>query len=190
MPAEVGVLALQGDFANHMASLSRIGLPAREVRRVGDLYGIGGLVIPGGESTTIQKGLEREGLIGPLHELHRQGLPVLGTCAGLVLLGRGHLGWLDVEVERNAYGPQIASFEADVSVSGLGHPPVRAAFIRAPIVRHVGEGVEVLARVGEDPVAVRQGAVVGISFHPELTGDDRLHELALSGMPAAAVHSA
>ena len=169
----IGVLALQGDFEAHAAMLERLGAEAREVRVPADLEGIDGLIIPGGESTTIGLGIEREGLAEPLREFARSGRPVLGTCAGLIVLDRRHLGVLDVEAERNAFGRQVASFEAELDFEGR---PLTGVFIRAPRVRDHGEAVEVLAEVDGHPVAVRQENVLAVSFHPELTGEGRLHE--------------
>jgi 5'-phosphate synthase pdxT subunit len=169
----VGVLALQGDFEAHSKMLAELGAETRVVRTPRDLEGIDGLVIPGGESTTMTLGIEREGLAEPLRQLVRSGTPVLGTCAGMIMLDREHLGVLDVRSRRNAFGRQVSSFEADVPVEGAG--AIRAVFIRAPWVEEVGEGVEVLAEVDGHPVAVRQGNVLAVAFHPELTGDGRLH---------------
>jgi 5'-phosphate synthase pdxT subunit len=169
----VGVLALQGDFEAHSRMLEALGADTRVVRTPKDLEGLDGLVIPGGESTTMTLGMEREGLVEPLRRLVRSGTPVLGTCAGMIMLDREHLGVLDVRSRRNAFGRQVSSFEADVAVAGTG--AMRAVFIRAPWVDEVGEGVEVLAEVEGHPVAVRQGNVLAVAFHPELTGDGRLH---------------
>jgi 5'-phosphate synthase pdxT subunit len=170
----VGVLALQGDFEAHAKMLQALGAEPRIVRTPGDLAGLDGLVIPGGESTTMTLGIEREGLAEPLRELVRSGTPVLGTCAGMIMLDRDHLDVLDITARRNAFGRQVSSFETDVQVQGAG--AMRAVFIRAPWVDRVGEGVDVLAEVDGHPVAVRQGNVLAVAFHPELTGDGRLHE--------------
>jgi 5'-phosphate synthase pdxT subunit len=170
----VGVLALQGDFEAHAKMLQALGAEPRIVRTPGDLEGLDGLVMPGGESTTMTLGIEREGLAEPLRELVRSGTPVLGTCAGMIMLDRDHLDVLDITARRNAFGRQVSSFEADVQVQGAG--AMRAVFIRAPWVDQVGEGVDVLAEVDGHPVAVRQGNVLAVAFHPELTGDGRLHE--------------
>jgi 5'-phosphate synthase pdxT subunit len=170
----VGVLALQGDFEAHSKMLSALGAQPRIVRTPNDLDGLDGLVMPGGESTTMTLGIEREGLAEPLKRLVRSGKPVLGTCAGMIMLDRDHLGVLDVSARRNAFGRQVSSFEADVAVKGAG--AMRAVFIRAPWVDDLGDGVEVLAEVDGHPVAVRQGNVLAVAFHPELTGDGRLHE--------------
>jgi pyridoxal 5'-phosphate synthase pdxT subunit len=175
----IGVLAIQGDFDAHGAMLRGLGAVVREVRVPADLDGLDGLVIPGGESTTMTLGIEREGLAEPLRELARSGTPVFGTCAGMIMLDRAHLGVLDIECRRNAFGRQIRSFEADLRIPGIDGPPVRAVFIRAPWVQVAGDDVEVLAAVDGHPVAVRQGNVLVISFHPELAGETRLHELFL-----------
>ena len=179
MPGAVGVLALQGDFALHRELLASHRVDTVEVRSATDLIGLSGLVIPGGESTTIAMGIEREGLAGPIAELAEAGVPVFGTCAGMILLSRSHLGLIDIEVERNAYGRQLNSFETDVDVASIGRPPVRALFIRAPRVVEHGPQVEVLAAFEEVPVFVRQGNVSAISFHPELVGDARIHLAAI-----------
>jgi 5'-phosphate synthase pdxT subunit len=176
----IGVLALQGDFEAHGRMLRELGAEVCEVRVPADLEGLDGLVIPGGESTTITLGVEREGLGDPLREFARSGRPVFGTCAGMIMLDRSHLGVLDIECRRNAFGRQIRSFEADLSIPGIDGPPVRAVFIRAPWVEVCGNDVEVLAAVEGHPVAVRQGNVLVISFHPEIAGETRLHELFLA----------
>jgi 5'-phosphate synthase pdxT subunit len=168
----IGVLALQGGFEAHAKALEQVGAQPRRVRVPADLEGLDGLVIPGGESTTITLGVEREGLAEPLREFVRSGRPVLGTCAGLIMLDRDHLDMLDVSVRRNAFGRQLASFEAELDWEG---GPLQAIFIRAPWVEEVGDGVEVLAEVDGHPVAVRQGNVLAVSFHPELTDERRLH---------------
>jgi pyridoxal 5'-phosphate synthase pdxT subunit len=170
----IGVLALQGDFAAHGRVLRELGAEVREVRVPGDLEGLDGLVIPGGESTTMTLGIEREGLAEPLRALVGSGVPVLGTCAGMIMLDRAHLGLGDWTCERNAFGRQIRSFEADLSIDDVGE--VHAVFIRAPWVADHGEGVEVLAEVEGHPVAVRQGNMLAISFHPEIAGETRFHE--------------
>lgn len=174
--ATVGVLAIQGDFEAHAVLLEALGATARRVRTPADLEGLDALVIPGGESTTMTLGLEREGLVEPLRELVRSGTPTLGTCAGMIMLDRDHLGVLDVSARRNAFGRQVASFETDLAVDGFGEEPLRAVFIRAPWVDDAGTGVEVLAEVDGHPVAVRQGKILAVAFHPELTGDPRVHE--------------
>jgi len=169
----VGVLALQGGFAAHERVLGQLGAAVREVRTPADLEGLDGLVLPGGESTTMTLGIEREGLAEPLRDLIAAGTPVLGTCAGLIILDRDHLDVLDVRAERNAFGRQVHSFEADLDLDG---EPVHAVFIRAPWIAEHGDDVEVLASVDGHPVAVRQGSVLAVSFHPELSGDTALHE--------------
>ncbi len=178
----VGVLALQGDFEAHAKILGRLGAAAREVRVPADLEGLDALIVPGGESTVMTLGIEREGLGDPLRDLARSGTPVLGTCAGMIMLDRAHLGVLDIEARRNAFGRQLHSFEADLDVTGVPGGPVHAVFIRAPWVADTGPDVEVLAEVEGHPVAVRQGNVLAVSFHPELTGETRLHELLLAAV--------
>lgn len=168
----IGVLALQGGFEAHSKALRELGADVREVRTPEDLKGLDGLVIPGGESTTIGLGVEREGLAEPLAHFVKSGRPVLGTCAGLIMLDREHLGLLDVSVRRNAFGRQLASFEAELDFDGAA---LHAVFIRAPWVEEAGDDVEVLAEVDGHPVAIRQGNVLAVAFHPELTGERRLH---------------
>lgn len=170
----VGVLALQGGFDAHVQLLRGLGEDAREVRTVADLEGLDGLVIPGGESTTMTLGIEREGLREPLREAIRGGLPVLGTCAGLIMLDRDHLDVMDMVARRNAFGRQVRSFEADLDFPDLD-TPVHAVFIRAPWIAEHGPDVEVLASVDGHPVAARQGDIMVLAFHPELSGEDRLH---------------
>jgi 5'-phosphate synthase pdxT subunit len=184
----VGILALQGDFEAHARMLRTLGAEPREVRTAADLEGLDALVIPGGESTTMTLGIEREGLAEPLRALAATGTPVLGTCAGLIMLDRDHLGLLDVRAQRNAFGRQVRSFEADLELAGVDGGPVHAVFIRAPWVAEHGDGVEVLAAIDGHPVAVREGNVLAIAFHPELGDDTRLHErfLALAREHAAA----
>jgi pyridoxal 5'-phosphate synthase pdxT subunit len=171
----IGVLALQGDFEAHARVLEELGAEPLIVRVPDDLRGLDGLVIPGGESTTMSMGIEREGLAAPLRELVGAGTPTLGTCAGLIVLDRDHLALLDVRAERNAFGRQVRSFEYDLELEGLEGGALRAVFIRAPWVEERGDGVEVLAEVDGHPVAVRQGNVLAVAFHPELTDDRRLH---------------
>ena len=178
----IGVLALQGDFREHCQRLRSIDVATREVRLPVHLDGLDGLIIPGGESTTIARLLQRFGLQDPLCERARAGFPVWGTCAGAILLSdavpeldRTPLGLLPIAVERNAYGRQIDSFETDLAVSALGAKPFHAVFIRAPRIVGVGTGVEVLARHEDDPVIVRRGPLLATTFHPELTSDVRLH---------------
>ena len=180
--AVIGVLALQGGFEAHAKALTELGAEVREVRTPADLDGLDALVIPGGESTTIGLGLEREGLTEPLAEFVRTGRPVLGTCAGMIMLDRDHLGLLDVSVRRNAFGRQLASFEVELDFDGS---PLHAVFIRAPWVEEVGTGVEVLAEVDGHPVAVIQGNILAVAFHPELTDERRLHQWLLDRVHAA-----
>ena len=170
----VGVLALQGDFAAHRAMLERLGAEVREVRVPDDLDGLDGLVMPGAESTTMTLGIDREGLADPLRAFHAAGRPIFGTCAGLIMLDREHLGIIDIVAARNAFGRQVSSFEADLDL-GLDGAPMRAVFIRAPLIAEHGPRVEILAAVDGHPVAAREGTVLAISFHPELSGDARLH---------------
>jgi pyridoxal 5'-phosphate synthase pdxT subunit len=202
MTMALGVLALQGDVREHVAALESLGEQVRTVREREDLDGLQGLIIPGGESTTLSLLLESSGLYEPLADAIGQGLPVFGTCAGMILLagtvldGRSdqrRFGAIDLTIRRNGYGRQVASFECDVEVPVLGPEPVHAVFIRAPVVEGWGAGVEVLAdldsrpsgaRAGDGPrhgvggpVVCRQGSVLTSSFHPELTGDRRLHQL-------------
>jgi pyridoxal 5'-phosphate synthase pdxT subunit len=177
----VGVLALQGDFEAHSRMLDGLGASAREVRVPADLAGLDALVIPGGESTVMSLGIEREALGDPLRQFVRAGKPVLGTCAGMIMLDRDHLGVLDIRAERNAFGRQLRSFEADLDFEGVSGGPIHAVFIRAPWVADHGADVEVLASVDGHPVAVRQGNILAVAFHPELSGETRLHELLLDG---------
>ena len=179
----VGVLAIQGDFEAHARALREVGAKPRVVRTPENLEGLDGLVIPGGESTTMTLGIEREGLAEPLRELVRSGRPVLGTCAGLIMLDSDHLGLLDVTARRNAFGRQLHSFEAELELDGLG--PLRAVFIRAPWVDEHGDEVEVLAEIDGHPVAVRQGNMLAVAFHPELTDERGLHRWLLdrAGVP-------
>jgi pyridoxal 5'-phosphate synthase pdxT subunit len=177
----VGVLALQGDFEAHAKVLARLGASVREVRTRADLDGLHGLVIPGGESTSMTIGVERERLAEPLRELVARGVPVFGSCAGLIMLDRDHLGVMDILAARNAFGRQLHSFEADVELAGLDGGPIRGLFIRAPEIAEHGPEVDVLARVGDDAraVAAREGAILAIAFHTELGRDDRVHSLFL-----------
>jgi 5'-phosphate synthase pdxT subunit len=175
----IGILALQGDFEAHAKIVSGLGAQPREVRIPAQLEALDALIIPGGESTTMTLGIEREGLAEPLRELIAGGLPVLGTCAGMIMLDRDHLGLLDVRAERNAFGRQLRSFEADLEIDGIDGGPVHAVFIRAPWVAEHGDAVRVLAALDGHPVAVRQGNVIAVAFHPELAHETRLHELLL-----------
>jgi 5'-phosphate synthase pdxT subunit len=183
MPAaRVGVLAYQGDVREHLAALAAVGAEPVEVRTLAELETVDALVLPGGESTVIGKLAARYGLLGPLRDRLAGGLPALGTCAGMILLAREVegppqelLGVLDARVRRNAFGRQVASFEAEVDVKGVDGGPVSGAFIRAPWVADAGPAVEVLAEVDGKVVAVRQGNLLATAFHPELTGEVRLH---------------
>jgi pyridoxal 5'-phosphate synthase pdxT subunit len=174
----VGVLALQGDFEAHARVLRELGALAREVRTPADLEDLDALIIPGGESTTMTLGIEREGLAEPLREVVASGIPTLGTCAGLIMLDRDHLGLLDVTTKRNAFGRQLRSFETELDIDG---DSMTAVFIRAPWIEEVGDDVEVLAEIDGHPVAVRQGNILAVAFHPELTDDPRMHALVLDG---------
>ena len=185
---KVGVLALQGAFDAHRRVLEQLGLAVTEVRGPEHLADLDALVLPGGESTTMSMMAERTGLLDPLTEFVASGVPVLGTCAGLILLaaevldGRADqrsLRGIDVAVRRNGFGRQVDSFETDVEVAGLDGPPFHAVCIRAPVVERVGPDVEVLATIDGRPAVVRQGAIMGTIFHPELAHDTRLHELFL-----------
>lgn len=185
----VGVLASQGDFAAHRRMLGSLGAEAVEVRTPGAIAGLDALVIPGGESTTIMKAIERDGLEPAIRAHAGSGRPLLGTCAGLIVCDRNHLGLIDATARRNAYGRQLASFEADLVIAGIGPEPLRAVFIRAPWVESRGEGVEVLAEFEGHPVAVREGNVLACSFHPELTDDPRLHALLMAMASSTPVDS-
>jgi 5'-phosphate synthase pdxT subunit len=182
----VGVLALQGGFEAHERMLEGLGAQTREVRVPADLEGLDGLIIPGGESTTITLGVEREGLAAPLRDFAAQGRPVLGSCAGLIMLDRDHLGLMDITAQRNAFGRQTASFEADLDVAGVPGGPMRAIFIRAPWIAEHGPAVEILATVDGHPVAAREGNLLGVAFHAELGDDDRLHRRFLESVVEAA----
>ena len=169
---KIGVLAVQGNFREHVQMLRRLGVDAVEIRKPEELTGLDGLVVPGGESTTFMRLMRLYGLDEALRRFRG---PVLGTCAGMIVLDREHLGLVDVSVERNAYGRQISSFEADLQLEG-DERPLRGVFIRAPRVREAGPDVEVLAALDGDPVALRQGRFIVAAFHPELTDDTRIHE--------------
>lgn len=184
--AVIGVLALQGGFEAHGRMLRRLSAEVREVRTPADLDGLDGLVIPGGESTTMTLGIEREGLREPLRKLAGRGTPILGSCAGLIMLDADHLGLMDIRAQRNAFGRQSHSFETDLDVRGLADGPLRAVFIRAPWIAEHGPGVEILAEVDGHPVAARQGGMLAIAFHAELTDDDRVHRLFLETIAARA----
>ena len=183
MAGRVGVLALQGAFREHLRALDDVGLEGVEVRRAAELDGLDGLVIPGGESTTMSKLMESYELEQPIRDLHGRGAPVFGTCAGMILVsrdavdglpGQRYLGLIDLDVRRNAFGRQVASFEAPVTLHGESEP-LTGVFIRAPWIERAGEGVEVLAEHEGHPVAACQAGVLVTAFHPELTGDRRLH---------------
>jgi 5'-phosphate synthase pdxT subunit len=173
----VGVLALQGDFEAHARILRQLGAEVSEVRTPADLEGLDGLVIPGGESTTIGKGIESAQLEPALRVHHEAGRPILGTCAGLIVCDAEHLGFIDATARRNAFGRQLQSFEADLEVEGIGDEPLRAVFIRAPWIERSGPEVEVLASYDGHPVAIREGSVLASAFHPELTDDPRFHAI-------------
>ena len=183
----VGVLALQGAFREHVAAVTRLGATAREVRQLKDIDGIDALIIPGGESTTIGKLLNEWNMLEPLRQRILDGMPVYGSCAGLILLCRDiensdqpRLGVLDATVRRNAFGRQVDSFETNLSIPEIGADPLPAVFIRAPVITGVGAGVKVLAEVNGQAVAVRQNNILATSFHPELTPDTRMHSYFLS----------
>ena len=185
----IGVLALQGDVREHLVALAGLGVTARPIRRASELADLDGIVVPGGESTTICRLLDVFELREPLAERLAAGLPAFGSCAGMIVLateildGRADqrpLGAIDIVVRRNAFGRQVDSFETDLEIDEVAGGPLRAVFIRAPWVERTGPDVTVLARVGEHPVAVRQGNVLATSFHPEVSGDDRLHALFLA----------
>jgi 5'-phosphate synthase pdxT subunit len=178
----VGVLALQGGFQAHERMLAGLGARVHEVRVRADLDALDGLVIPGGESTAITLGVEREGLAEPLRELAARGVPVFGSCAGLIMLDRAHLGLMDFTAKRNAFGRQVKSFEAELDVDGLEGGPIRAIFIRAPWIAEHGPDVEILAELDGHPVAARQGRMLAVSFHAELGQDGRLHRLFLDAL--------
>lgn len=184
---KAGVLALQGDFREHAAMFEACGTTPVLVRSAEELAAVECLAIPGGESTTIAKLAHDHDLVEPIRERAAEGMPVFGTCAGMIAMarrvedGEPLLSLLDVGVRRNAYGRQVDSFESDVEVEGVG--PVRAAFIRAPVVTDVGSQVEVLATHGDVPIVVREGRLLAASFHPEIAGDPRLHRLLLSLVP-------
>jgi 5'-phosphate synthase pdxT subunit len=173
----VGVLAIQGGFEAHLGMLHELGAEAIEVRVPADLEGLDGLVIPGGESTTIVKGIESAGLEDAIRGHREEGRPILATCAGMIVCDEAHLGLLDVTTRRNAFGRQLQSFETDLEIEGIGDEPMRAVFIRAPRVERSGPGVDVLASYEGRPVVVREESVLACAFHPELSDDSRLHAL-------------
>jgi 5'-phosphate synthase pdxT subunit len=181
----IGILAAQGDFAAHARVLRPLGATPVEVRTTEQLSDLDGLVIPGGESTTMSRAIERDGLEAPIRAHAEDGRPVLGTCAGMIMLDRDHLGLMDTVARRNAFGRQLHSFEADLEVEGLGPDPVRAVFIRAPWIEEAGPDVDVLARYDGHPVVVRQETLLACAFHPELTDDSRLHALFMAMATAA-----
>jgi 5'-phosphate synthase pdxT subunit len=191
MGGKVGVLALQGDVSEHVQALAELGAHTVEVRVPDDLTAVDALVLPGGESTTIAKLLEFSGLFEPVAERLRAGMPALGTCAGMILLasevldGRADqrsFGAIELAVRRNAFGSQVDSFELDLEIAGLAGGAYPAVFIRAPYVERVGDDVEVLAQVDDHPVLCRSGPIMVASFHPELAGDLRLHQLFMEGV--------
>lgn len=199
-PVRVGVLALQGDVREHGLALAELGAAPVEVRSPADLAGVDALVLPGGESTTVSLLLESSGLLDPVRARLAEGMPAFGTCAGMILLagevcggrpGQQQLGAIDISVRRNAFGSQVDSFETDLEICGVPGGPVHAVFIRAPVVERAGPGVEVLATLEvagrPRPVVCRQGPVLVAAFHPELSGDGRLHEAFLSGCMAPTV---
>lgn len=195
----IGILALQGDVREHAAILTELGATVREIRTPAQLEGIDGLIIPGGESSVIDKLSRIFGLHTPVRESLKSGLPVLGTCAGMIMLadqiedgieGQETFGGLDILVQRNAFGAQRDSFETDLPIEGVEGPPVPVAFIRAPVVKSVGPGVDVIARLPNGAiVGVREGNAMAVAFHPEITGDKRLHQLFLDTVRLRALGS-
>ena len=198
-PVRIGILALQGDVREHHAALAEIGVEPVSIRRASELDSIDGIIIPGGESTTMSRLLVVLGLLEPLREALADGLPAYGSCAGMIMLARDildtrpdaqHLDALDITVRRNAFGRQVASFETDLDIDGIDGGPMRAVFIRAPWVEASGDSVQILGTVPDGPaagrvVAVRQGDVLATSFHPEVTGDRRVHEYFVGMVRAA-----
>jgi 5'-phosphate synthase pdxT subunit len=187
----VGVLALQGDYAEHQRMLERVGCRSRQIRKASELEGLRALVLPGGESTTMLKFIEEEGLLGPLRTLHAEGAALFGTCAGAILLANDvtsprqtSLGLIDMTVERNGYGRQLDSHEAEEPCDELEPGPLPMVFIRAPVIRRCGRSVRVLARHRGEPVLVRQDRVLAATFHPELSGDERVHRYFLERVAA------
>jgi 5'-phosphate synthase pdxT subunit len=176
-PLRVGVLAIQGDFAAHARVLRELGASPSEVRTPEQIDGLDGLVIPGGESTTITMGMQAGGLDEAVRSHHHGGRPILGTCAGMIVCDDRHLGLIDATARRNAFGRQLQSFEADLEVAGIGPDPLRAVFIRAPWIERHGLGVEALASWHDHPVVARDGSVLVCAFHPELTDDGRIHAM-------------
>lgn len=179
-PLRIGVLASQGDFAAHVRTLVSLGAEAVGVRNPEQLDGLDGLVIPGGESTTISKAIERDGLEAPIRAHAEASRPILGTCAGMIVCDSAHLGLIDARAERNAFGRQLQSFEADLEVEGIGSEPIRAVFIRAPWIAEHGPAVDVLASWRDHPVVIREDGVLACAFHPELTDDSRIHALLMA----------
>ncbi len=182
---KIGVIAVQGDVREHLRALERLGVKVVPILKPAHLEGVKGLVFPGGESTAIWRLLKWSGLVEPIEELYREGLPLFGTCAGMILLAKEIVNWperffgfIDIAVERNASGRQVDSFETELEVKGVGRVP--AVFIRAPYIRRVGPGVEVLAEYEGNPVMAREGNVIVASFHPELTEDLRVYDLFLT----------
>lgn len=179
---KIGVLALQGAFREHRWMIERCGVEALEIRRASDLDSIAGLILPGGESTTIGKLMVDWGLMGRIKERVNEGMAIFGTCAGMIVLSKNiinsdqpRLGVMDTVVRRNGYGRQVESFEADLQVAEFGEKPVKTIFIRAPIIEEVGPDVQVMAEANGKVVVARQGKIFGTTFHPELTNDDRIH---------------
>ena len=186
----IGVLALQGDFEAHARTLRQLGARAVEVRTPAEMEGLDGLVVPGGESTTIGKLIESAGLEPALRSHHQSGRAILGTCAGMIVCDSEHLGLIDATARRNAFGRQLQSFEADLAVEGIGDEPLRAVFIRAPWVETHGPGVEVLASWEGHPVAIREGTMLASAFHPELTADPRFHAIFMAMTTTSTRHRA
>jgi pyridoxal 5'-phosphate synthase pdxT subunit len=184
-PLNIGVLAIQGDFEAHRHMLESLGAEAIEVRAPEQFTGLDGLVIPGGESTTISMGMERDGLDAAVRDFHEVGGPILGSCAGMIVADSEHLGLADYACRRNAFGRQLHSFEEDLRIEGIGQEALRAVFIRAPWVERHGPEVEVLAEVAGHPVAVRAPGLLAVAFHAELTDDSRLHAAFMAMCTAA-----
>jgi pyridoxal 5'-phosphate synthase pdxT subunit len=185
MMLKIGVLAIQGDFEAHRRMLASLGAEVTEVRIPEQLDGLDGLVIPGGESTTIAMGMERDGLDTAIRDFHESGGPILGSCAGMIVCDSEHLGLADYACRRNAFGRQLQSFEEDLRIEGLGEEPLRAVFIRAPWVERHGPEVDVLAETDGHPVAIRADGLLAVAFHAELTEDSRLHAAFMAMCTAA-----
>ena len=177
---KIGVLAVQGAFIEHEKMLQKLGADTVELRQKGDLNNLDGLILPGGESTAMMRVMSDEGLVAPIRKAILEGLPVLGTCAGMILLDDQHLGCMDITVRRNAYGRQLGSFQTEHEVKEIGIIPM--VFIRAPYIERIGKGVETLSTLDGHVIAARQGRIFVCSFHPELTGDTRVHQHWLSGL--------